>query len=50
MKVEFTDKQRVYRNRYHVRTQLWDKLGDSIQLSNTILSLNNKFSVLIYLQ
>ena len=36
MKVEFTDKQRVYRSPYYLCTQLWDKLEESIQLSNSI--------------
>ena len=41
IKVEFTDKQRVYRSPYYLCTQLWDKLEESIQVSNSIFEFKH---------
>ena len=44
MKVEFTDKQHVYRSPFYLCTQLWDKLEESIPLLNSIFEYKQKKS------
>ena len=36
MKIDFTDKQRVYKSPYYLCNQLWEKIGVSVQLSRDI--------------
>ena len=40
MKVDFTDKQRMYKSPYYLCNQLWDKLCVSTQLSRDVYEFN----------